>query len=298
MLSIIINKIYKTERGLLKMGEKKITFANFAKMKREGKKIVMLTAYDYASATLAQKAGVDIILVGDSLGNVVLGYDSTLPVTMEDMIHHTKPVVRGADRTTVITDMPFGSFEVSTEQCVANAIRIIKETNCDGVKIEGGAERAHLIKAISDAGIPVCAHIGLTPQFVMQLGGFKIQGKTKEAAEKLINDAAALEKAGAKMLVIECVPAEISALISQKISIPTIGIGAGAGCDGQVLVWYDLVNMYDGFKPKFVKHFAQAGKLIQQAYEEYAAEVRSGVYPAEEHCFAAKIDEEELKKLY
>lgn len=280
------------------MGEKKITFANFAKMKEEGKKIVMITAYDYASATLAERAGVDIILVGDSLGNVVLGYDSTLPVTMEDMIHHTKPVVRAAAHTTVITDMPFGSFEISAEQCVANAIRIIKETGCDGVKIEGGAERAHLVKAISDAGIPVCGHIGLTPQFVMQLGGFKIQGKTKAAAEKLIKDALALEKAGAKMLVIECVPAEISKLISEKISIPAIGIGAGSQCDGQVLVWYDLVNIYDGFKPKFVKRFAEAGKLIQEAYEEYAAEVRSGEFPSPEHNFAVQMSDDELKKLY
>jgi 3-methyl-2-oxobutanoate hydroxymethyltransferase len=277
---------------------KKITFTNFAKMKKEQQKIVMITAYDYASATLAQKAGVDIILVGDSLGNVVLGYDSTLPVTMEDMIHHTKPVVRGADQTTVITDMPFGSIEISTEQCVANAIRIIKETGCDGVKIEGGQERAHLIKAVSEAGIPVCGHIGLTPQFVMQFGGFKIQGKTKEAAEKLINDAIALEKAGAKMIVIECVPAEIAKLITEKISIPTIGIGAGAQCDGQVLVWYDLVNIYDGFKPKFVKRFAEAGKLIQQAYEEYAQEVRNGQFPTPEHTFATKMSDDELKKLY
>lgn len=277
---------------------KKITFTNFAKMKKEQQKIVMITAYDYASATLAQKAGVDIILVGDSLGNVVLGYDSTLPVTMEDMIHHTKPVVRGADQTTVITDMPFGSIEISTEQCVANAIRIIKETGCDGVKIEGGQERAHLIKAVSEAGIPVCGHIGLTPQFVMQFGGFKIQGKTKEAAEKLINDAIALEKAGAKMIVIECVPAEIAKLITEKITIPTIGIGAGAQCDGQVLVWYDLVNIYDGFKPKFVKRFAEAGKLIQQAYEEYAQEVRNGQFPTPEHTFATKMSDDELKKLY
>lgn len=280
------------------MTKKKISFVNFKKMKAEGKKIVMLTAYDYASATLAERADVDIILVGDSLGNVVLGYDSTLPVTMEDMIHHTKPVVRGAANTTVITDMPFGSFEISAQQAVTNAVRIIKETGCDGVKIEGGAARAHLIKAIAEAGIPVCAHIGLTPQFVMQFGGFKIQGKTAEAAEKLIADALAVEAAGAGMVVLECVPAEIASLISEKISIPTIGIGAGAGCDGQVLVWYDLVNMYDGFKPKFVKHFAEAGKLIQAAFEEYAAEVRSGQFPTDEYSFATAMSDDELKKLY
>ena len=280
------------------MSEKKISFVQFQKMKQAGRKIVMLTAYDYASALLAERAGIDIILVGDSLGNVVLGYDSTLPVTLEDMIHHTKPVVRGAAHTTVITDLPFGSFEASTQQCVQSAVRIIKETNCDGVKIEGGAERAHLIKAISDAGIPVCAHIGLTPQFVMQFGGFKIQGKTKEAAEKLIRDARALEQAGARMLVLECVPAEIAAIITQKVTIPTIGIGAGAGCDGQVLVWYDLVNMYDGFKPKFVKRFAEADRLIQSAYEDYAKEVREGTYPSEEYTFAANIDDDTLKKLY
>lgn len=280
------------------MEKKKISFTNFAKMKAENKKIVMLTAYDFASATLAERADVDIILVGDSLGNVVLGHNSTLPVTVEDMIHHTKPVVKGAPNTAIITDMPFGSFEISTEQAVANAIRIIKEAGSDGVKIEGGAERTHLIKAISQAGIPVCAHIGLTPQFVMQFGGYKIQGKTAEAAEKLIADAQAVEKAGARMVVLECVPAEIAELISKKINIPTIGIGAGAGCDGQVLVWYDLVNMYNGFKPKFVKHFAQAGKLIQQAFEEYAAEVRNGTFPAEEHTFSTAMSSDELKKLY
>lgn len=280
------------------MEKKKISFANFAKMKAEGKKIVMLTAYDFGAATLAERAGVDIILVGDSLGNVALGYDSTLPVTMEDMIHHTKPVVRGAAATTVITDMPFGSFEVSAEQAVANAVRIIKETGCDGVKIEGGAERAHLIRAISEAGIPVCAHIGLTPQFVMQFGGFKVQGKTAAAAEKLIADAMAIEEAGARMVVLECVPAEIAEIISKKLAIPTIGIGAGAGCDGQVLVWYDLVNIYDGFKPKFVKRFAEAGKLIQEAFREYAEEVRNGSYPGEEHSFSTALGDDELKRLY
>ena len=279
------------------MSEKKISFVQFQKMKQDGQKIVMLTAYDYASALLAERAGIDIILVGDSLGNVVLGYDSTLPVTLEDMIHHTKPVVKGASHTTVITDLPFGSFEASVQQCIQSAVRVIKETNCDGVKIEGGAERAHLVKAISETGIPVCAHIGLTPQFVMQFGGFKIQGKTK-AAEKLISDAQALEQAGARMLVLECVPAAIAAIITKKISIPTIGIGAGAGCDGQVLVWYDLVNMYDGFKPKFVKRFAEAGRLIQSAYEDYAKEVREGAYPSEEYAFAANIDDDTLKKLY
>ena len=261
------------------MEKKKISFAKFAKMKAEGQKIVMITAYDFGAATLAERAGVDIILVGDSLGNVALGYDSTLPVTMEDMIHHTKPVVRGAAATTVITDMPFGSFEVSAEQAVANAVRI-------------------LIRAISDAGVPVCAHIGLTPQFVMQFGGFKVQGKTAEAAEKLIADAIAIERAGARMVVLECVPSEIAAIISQKLTIPTIGIGAGAGCDGQVLVWYDLVNIYDGFKPKFVKRFAEAGKLIEGAFKEYAEEVRNGSFPDEEHSFSTALEEEELKRLY
>ena len=194
--------------------------------------------------------------------------------------------------------MPFGSFEVSAEQAVANAVRIIKETGCDGVKIEGGSERAHLIRAISDAGIPVCAHIGLTPQFVMQFGGFKIQGKTAAAAEKLIADAIAIEEAGARMVVLECVPSEIAAIISQKLAIPTIGIGAGNGCDGQVLVWYDLVNIYDGFKPKFVKRFAEAGKLIESAFAEYAEAVRSGSFPDQEHSFSTALEEEELKKLY
>jgi 3-methyl-2-oxobutanoate hydroxymethyltransferase len=257
----------------------------------------MLTAYDSFSAVAAEKAGIDIILVGDSLGNVVLGYDNTLPVTMEDMIHHTKPVVRKAPHTTVIADLPFGSFEVSVEQAIANSIRLIKETGCDGVKIEGGAARAHLIEAISAAGVPVCAHIGLTPQMVMQFGGFKVQGKNIEAAKTLLADALKVEAAGARMVVLECVPPNIAALITERLTIPTIGIGAGAGCDGQVLVWYDMAGMYDGFKPKFVKRFAEAGQLITEAFAEYAKEVKAGTFPAKEHEFAANFADEELAKL-
>ena len=278
--------------------KRKLTWQDCKKMKQQGEKIVMLTAYDFSAATLAEAAGVDVLLVGDSLGNVVLGYDTTLQVTMADMIHHTKPVVRGAQNTLVITDMPFGSYEVSPEQAVANAIRIIKEGGCDGVKLEGGnVQRLAAISAITAANVPVVGHLGLTPQRIIQLGGFKVQGKTNAAAQAIIDEAKALEAAGAVMIVLECIPAVLAEAITAAVSIPTIGIGAGAGCDGQVLVWYDMVGMYDGFQPKFVKHFAEAGQVICQGMAAYVAEVKAGSFPAAEHTFAM-AEKEELKKLY
>jgi 3-methyl-2-oxobutanoate hydroxymethyltransferase len=279
------------------MTEKK-TWPKFKKMKAEGEKIAMLTAYDYASGTMAQNAGADILLVGDSLGNVVLGYENTLQVTLEDMIHHTKAAMRGANNTCVITDMPFGSYEISIEQGVSNAIRIMKECNCDGVKLEGGAERAELIHAITEASVPVCAHIGLTPQKIAQLGGYSVQGKSVETAQKLLDDAKALEAAGASMIVLECVPTPLAQKISEAISIPTIGIGAGAGCDGQVLVWYDMAGMYDKFCPKFVKKYAEAGAYITNAMTEYVKEVKGGVFPDDAHSFGLKNADEILPRLY
>lgn len=279
------------------MAEKK-TWPKMQKMKENGEKIAMLTAYDYSSATMAENAGMDILLVGDSLANVVQGHDTTLPATVDEMIYHTKMVMRGAKNTCVITDMPFGSYEVSVEEGVRNAVRIVKETGCDGVKLEGGAERAELIAAITSASVPVVAHIGMTPQKIAQMGSFGVQGKSAEAAQKLLDDAKALEAAGAVQLVMECVPTPLAKLITDSLTIPTIGIGAGDGCDGQVLVWYDLAGMYDKFCPKFVKKYAEAGKLITEAMAEYVAEVKSGAFPDEAHSFGLKNADEVLPRIY
>ena len=231
----------------------KNTVATFKKMKNEGTKISMLTAYDYSTAKLVDEAGINSILVGDSLGMVMLGYEDTLSVTMEDMIHHTAAVARGAKNALVVGDMPFMSYEVSVEQAVINAGRLMKEGRANAVKLEGGVRVAEQIKAITKAGIPVCAHIGLTPQSVNAFGGFKVQGKTAEAAQQMVEDALAVQEAGAFAVVLECVPAKLAAIISEKLDIPTIGIGAGAGCDGQVLVYQDMLALFSDFKPKFVK---------------------------------------------
>ncbi|MBQ3180663.1 MAG: 3-methyl-2-oxobutanoate hydroxymethyltransferase [Firmicutes bacterium] len=279
------------------MAEKK-TWPKMQKMKAEGEKIAMLTAYDYASASMAEKAGVDIILVGDSVGNVVQGQDNTLPVTVDEMIYHTKAVKRGAPNTCIITDMPFGSYEVSIEEGVRNAIRILKETGCDGVKLEGGAERAALIKALTEASVPVMAHIGMTPQKIAQMGNFAVQGKSAEDAQKLLDAAKTLEAAGAVQVLMECVPTPLATMITDALEVPTIGIGAGNGCTGQVLVWYDMAGMYDKFCPKFVKKYAEAGKLITEAMAEYVSEVKSGAFPDEAHSFAMKNAEEILPRLY
>ena len=274
----------------------KNSVATFQKMKDEGTKISMLTAYDYSTAKLVDEAGVNSILVGDSLGMVMLGYEDTLSVTMEDMIHHTAAVSRGAKSALVIADMPFMSYEPSVELAVKNAGRLMKEGRANAVKLEGGVRVAAQIKAITTAGIPVCAHIGLTPQSVNAFGGFKVQGKTEEGAQQMIDDALAIQEAGAFAVVLECVPAKLAALISEKLTIPTIGIGAGAGCDGQVLVYQDMLALFSDFKPKFVKHFGNIGPQMTAAFKAYDEEVKAGTFPAEEHTF--KIDEETLSKLY
>ncbi len=274
----------------------KNTVATFQKMKDEGTKISMLTAYDYSTAKLVDEAGINSILIGDSLGMVMLGYEDTLSVTMEDMIHHTAAVARGAKNALVIADMPFMSYEVSVEEAVTNAGRLMKEGRANAVKLEGGVRVAEQIRAITKAGIPVCAHIGLTPQSVNAFGGFKVQGKTAEAAQKMINDALAVQEAGAFAVVLECVPAKLATIISEKLTIPTIGIGAGAGCDGQVLVYQDMLALFNDFKPKFVKHFGNIGSQMTAAFKAYDEEVKAGTFPAEEHTF--KIDEDALKKLY
>lgn len=274
----------------------KNTVLTLKQQKENGDKITMLTAYDYSTAKLMEEAGINTILVGDSLGMVMLGYDDTIPVTMEDMIHHTRAVTRATKDTFVIGDMPFMSYHVSTEQAVTNAGRLMKEGGCQAVKLEGGAKVCEQIRAIVNAQIPVCAHIGLTPQSVNAFGGFKVQGKSEEDARQIIEDAKAVEAAGAFMVVLECVPEKLAKLISETISIPTIGIGAGAGCDGQVLVYQDMLNLYGGFKPKFVKHFANLGELMKEAFAEYSREVKAGTFPAEEHTFA--ISDEVIDKLY
>ncbi len=274
----------------------KNTVLTLQQQKENGDKITMLTAYDYSTAKLMEEAGINTILVGDSLGMVMLGYEDTIPVTMEDMIHHTRAVTRATKDTFVIGDMPFMSYHVSIEQAVANAGRLMKEGGCQAVKLEGGAKVCDQIRAIVNAQIPVCAHIGLTPQSINAFGGFKVQGKTEEAARQIIEDAKAVEEAGAFMVVLECVPAKLAQLISETIRIPTIGIGAGAGCDGQVLVYQDMLNLYGGFKPKFVKHFANLGELMKEAFAQYSREVKEGAFPAEEHTFA--ISDEVIEKLY
>ena len=274
----------------------KNTVATFKKMKNEGTKISMLTAYDYSTAKLVDEAGINSILVGDSLGMVMLGYEDTLSVTMEDMIHHTAAVARGAKNALVVGDMPFMSYEVSVEQAVINAGRLMKEGRANAVKLEGGVRVAEQIKAITKAGIPVCAHIGLTPQSVNAFGGFKVQGKTAEAAQQMVEDALAVQEAGAFAVVLECVPAKLAAIISEKLDIPTIGIGAGAGCDGQVLVYQDMLGMFSDYTPKFVKRFAEVGSVMKEAFANYIKEVQAETYPAEEHTF--KIDDEVLGKLY
>ena len=274
----------------------KNTTTSIMQMKNSGHKISMLTAYDYTTARLLDEAGVNTILVGDSLGTVILGYEDTISVTVEDMIHHSAAVARGAKNALVVTDLPFMSYQTSVYDAVVNAGRLMKEGRAGAVKLEGGKEVCPQIKAIVSAGIPVVAHLGLTPQSINTFGGFKVQGKTEAAAKKLIEDAKAVEEAGAFLLVLECVPAKLAKLVTESINIPTIGIGAGAGCDGQVLVIYDMLGMFSDFKPKFVKHFANAGDVIREAVKTYIAEIDDGTFPAEEHCY--KIDDEVIDKLY
>lgn len=274
----------------------KNTVSTFKEQKANGDKITMLTAYDYSTAKLVDSSGINGILVGDSLGMVMLGYEDTLSVTMEDMIHHTAAVCRGAKNALVVGDMPFMSYQVSVEEAVRNAGRLMKEGRCHAVKLEGGAAVCPQIKAITQASIPVMAHIGLTPQSVNAFGGFKVQGKSEDAARKLIEEAKAVEEAGAFSIVLECVPKKLAELISKSVNIPTIGIGAGAGCDGQILVYQDMLGMFSDFTPKFVKKYAEIADVMKAAFEKYIEETKDGSFPAEEHTF--KISEDVINKLY
>lgn len=263
----------------------RITTAVIRDMKRKGEKITVLTAYDYPTALIVDESGVDIILVGDSLGMVVLGYDSTLPVTMEDMIHHTKAVSRAAKHAMVVGDMPFMSYQISIEDAMYNAGRFLQEAGAQGVKLEGGREVAELTRRIVSAGIPVMAHLGLTPQSVHQLGGYKVQGKEDAAAKRIMEDAKILEEAGTFSIVLECVPATLASAITKSISIPTIGIGAGIDCDGQVLVVHDMLGMFERFTPKFVKKYGALNQQMRDAMGQYVNEVRGGVFPEKKHSF-------------
>ena len=274
----------------------KNTAATFAAAKAKGEKLSMLTAYDYSTAKLEDESGINGILVGDSLGNVVLGYEDTVSVTMEDMIHHGAAVARGAKNALVVVDMPFMSYEVTVEEAVRNAGRLMKEGRAGAVKLEGGVRVAEQIRAIVKAGIPVMGHIGLTPQSINVFGGFKVQGKSEEAARALLADAKAVEEAGSFAVVIEAVPAALAQMITDAVSIPTIGIGAGAGCDGQILVYQDMLGMFSDFTPKFVKRYANVGEVMREAFANYAAEVASGAFPTEEHTY--KIKDDVLEKLY
>ena len=270
------------------------TIRDIKAMKAGGGKITMLTAYDASMAALFASCEVDILLVGDSLGMVMLGYDSTVPVTMADMIHHAAAVRRGAPQSFVICDMPFGSHHTGVRDAVLNGLRIMKEAGSDAVKLEGGLEMCGVVKGLVEAGVPVMGHIGLTPQTASQLGGFKVQGKDLEAARRLVAEARALEEAGAFALTIECVPAGLAEVITSSLSIPTVGIGAGVHCDGQVLVGHDMLGMFEKFQPKFVKQYANLAPQIKAAVESYNREVRSGSYPGAEHSFADSIDYRQL----
>ena len=274
----------------------KNTVTTLQEQKNSGEKITMITCYDYSSARIVEEAGIDTVLVGDSLGNVMLGYEDTLQVTMEDMIHHCAAVSRGVKDTFIVCDMPFMSYQADVRDAVINAGRLVKEGHANMVKLEGGVDVCPQIEAIVKASIPVCAHIGLTPQSINAFGGYKVQGKTEAAAKKLMEDAFAVEKAGASMVVLEGVPAKLAKMITEKLTIPTIGIGAGKDCDGQVLVFQDMLGMFKDFVPKFVKVFGNVGDDMREAFEAYAKEVKDGTFPGEEHTYA--IDDEIIEKLY
>lgn len=273
----------------------KKSLPDFFNQKQNKEKICMITAYDYPSALMAEKAEVDIILVGDSMGNVVLGYDSTVPVTVDDILLHTKAARRGAPNTFIVADMPFMSY-ATEEMALLNAGRLIKEGGADCVKLEGGTYFAKTVELLTQNGIPVIGHIGLTPQTATQLGGLKVQGRTLESAQKLMEDGKAIEEAGAFMIVLEAIPRQLGEEISRILNIPTIGIGAGVECDGQVLVYHDLLGFYDRFKPKFVKQYANLGEIGQKAIREYCTEVREGKFPLNEHTFS--LSDEVIEKLY
>lgn len=265
--------------------EKRTSITDLKAMKRRGEKIVMVTAYDYTSAIFVEAAGIPLILVGDTLGNVVLGYDTTVPVTMEEMLHHIKPVVRGTRTTHIVADMPFMSYQASPADALRNAGRMLKEGGAQSIKLEGGVRVAETVRMIVDAGIPVMGHIGLTPQSINQLGGYKVQGKTPKDAVRLLNDAMALQEAGAYAVVLETVPVHVARIITEKLDIPTIGIGAGPETDGQVQVWHDMLGLFTDFVPKHAKRFANLGDTIMDALRTYAEDVRSGAFPTEKESF-------------
>jgi 3-methyl-2-oxobutanoate hydroxymethyltransferase len=277
------------------MERKKVTIAELHQKKAMGQKISMMTAYDYPTANLVDQAGIDTILVGDSLGMVMLGYDSTVPVTMDEMIHHCKAVSRGAKSSFIIGDMPFMSYQTNVEKAIENAGRFMKEAACDSVKLEGGSEMSPVVKAIVTAGVPVCGHIGLTPQTATMLSGFKVQAKDAESARQLVKSAKDLEEAGAFMIVMECIPDLVAEKITKELKIPTIGIGAGKHCDGQVLVYHDLVGLFERFTPKFVKQYINLAPKIKEALIQFKTEVEQGLFPGPEHIFSMK--EEEAKKI-
>ena len=270
----------------------KLPLTDLADMKKRRERIVMVTAYDYPSGSLADAAGVDIVLVGDSAAMTVLGYESTVPATMDEMVMLTRAAVRGAKRPLVVADMPFGSFQISDEEAVRSAVRFVKEAGADAVKVEGAGLTVSRVLALVGAGIPVMGHIGLTPQSATMLGGFRAQGRTSARARQLLEDARTLEQAGCFSLVLEAVPAPVAARITEELTIPTIGIGSGRDCDGQVLVYHDLLGLYQGKEPRFVKRYAELATEIRDAIERYAADVRSGAFPGDEHTYS--IPDEEL----
>lgn len=267
------------------MTEKKVTTSDLVEMKKKGEKITMLTAYDHLMASQLDDCGIDLILVGDSVGNVLLGYENTIPVTMDEMIHHCRAVTRGVKRAMVIGDMPFMSYQASAEEAVRNAGRFLKEAGVEAVKLEGGKEVYKTIKMIFGSGIPVMGHLGLTPQSVYKLGGYGVRGEDKEQALKMLEDARGLEEAGVFSIVLEKIPAKLAKKITQQISVPTIGIGAGVDCDGQVLVTHDMLGLFERFKPKFSKRYAEVGKEMKRCYRKYIEEVKNKVFPAEEHSY-------------
>ena len=273
------------------MERKKVTIQDLLAKKKEGKKITMLTAYDFAIGSFVDQSGIDMILVGDSGGMVVLGYDSTVPVTMEEMIHFSKAVRRGVHYAFLVGDMPFMSYNINREEAIRNAGRFLKEAGCDAVKLEGGIEVAETVRAMVLAGIPVMAHIGLTPQTAGQLGGVKVQGKDAASAQRLLDSALALEEAGANSIVMECIPDKLAGLISKSLKIPTIGIGAGPECDGQVLVTNDLLGLFERFTPKFVKQYIKLFPMIKEAVDAYRKDVEAGKFPGPEHSFVMEAKE-------
>ena len=277
------------------MAKRKMSIADFKDYKKRGQKFAYVTAYDYTMASIVNESDCEVILVGDSLAMVMLGRNTTVGITLDDMIHHIKPVVLGAPNTFVVGDMPFGSYNISAEQAIASANRILMETNCDCVKLEGGVEYKDTIAAMVKAGIPVMGHIGLTPQTATSLGGFRVQGGTPESAKKLIEDAKALEAAGAFSIVVECVPSVVAAALSKAVEIPILGIGAGPDVDCQVLVTQDMLDMYGDFKPKFVKHFAHIRKAMVDGLNAFHEETVSGVFPSEEYSFNKNVD---IPRLY